>query len=78
MCLNKDVYSSQLKVIRDHKSTKGVRITIFMQGTYQLEREINDVEIMLNDSCQVRLGACNKQHLDPRIQSGVFAHSRTF
>jgi hypothetical protein len=40
-------------VIRDGKQTKGVSISLFMQGTYQLDRTMLDGEIYFHDSCQV-------------------------
>lgn len=56
ICLNKDIFSSKLKVIRDGRQTKGISLKLFMQGTYQLDRETvhdTDSDIMFNDSCQV-------------------------
>lgn len=55
ICLNKDIFSSKLKVIREGKQTKGLVLKLFMQGTYQLDRETvheSEAEIMFNDSCQ--------------------------
>lgn len=52
ICLNKDIFSSKLRVIRDGKTTKGVKLSIFMQGSFQVEREMSEVDIMLNDSTQ--------------------------
>ena len=52
-CLNKDIFCSKVKVKRDSRSTKGIKLNTCMQGTFQLDREISDVEIMFNDSCQV-------------------------
>lgn len=54
ICLNKDIFGSKLKVIRDGRTTKGISLNVFMQGTYQLDREVFDTEIMFNDSCQVK------------------------
>ncbi len=53
ICLNKDIFASKLRVVREGKVTKGIQMSLFMQGTYQLDREMFDAEVMLNDSCQV-------------------------
>jgi hypothetical protein len=52
ICLNKDIFGSKIKVLRDGKATKGISLNIFMQGTYQMDREVFDTEIMFNDTCQ--------------------------
>lgn len=51
--MGKDIYGSKLTVIREGKVTKGVRLSVFVQGSYQLDREMYDTEVMFNDSCQV-------------------------
>ena len=53
ICLNKDIFGTKIKVLREGKVTKGICASIFMQGTYQMDREMYDAEIMFNDSCQV-------------------------
>ena len=58
ICLNKDTFSSKIRVIRDGRQTKGISLDLYMQGTYQLERETfekSDAEVFFNDSCQVTL-----------------------
>jgi len=52
ICMGKDIYGSKLTVIREGKVTKGVRLSVFVQGSYQLDREMYDTEVMFNDSCQ--------------------------
>lgn len=55
ICLNKDTFSSKIRVIRDGRQTKGISLDLYMQGTYQLERETfekSDAEVFFNDSCQ--------------------------
>lgn len=55
ICLNKDIFSSKIKVNREGRLTKGISLNLYMQGTYQLERETfekTDVEVFFNDSCQ--------------------------
>ena len=45
-------------MIRDARTTKGIGLKLFMQGTYQLDRETiqeTDAELMFNDTCQVRI-----------------------
>lgn len=53
ICLGKDIYGSKLRVIREGKLTKGLSLSVFVQGSYQLDREVYDAELMFNDSCQV-------------------------
>jgi hypothetical protein len=53
VCLNKDIFSSKLKVIREGKVTRGVKLSIFMQGTFQSDVENSEIEILFNDSAQV-------------------------
>jgi len=55
ICLNKDIFASKLRVLRDGKLTRGIQMSLFMQGAYQMDREMFDAEVMLNDSCQVML-----------------------
>jgi len=55
ICLNKDTFSSKIRVIREGRQTKGISLDLYMQGTYQLERETfekSDAEVFFNDSCQ--------------------------
>lgn len=55
ICLNKDIFCSKLKVFRDTRNTKGISLKLFMQGTYQTDRETiqeMDAELKFNDSCQ--------------------------
>lgn len=55
ICLNKDIFSSKIKVLRDGRSTRGIALNLYMQGTYQIDRETVekvDAEIYFNDSCQ--------------------------
>jgi hypothetical protein len=62
ICLNKDIFGSKLKVIssspnddlvhRFKKIYNGVNLTVFTQGTYQLDREITNFDILFDHSCQ--------------------------
>lgn len=55
-CLNKDIFTTKLSVIRENKCTKSIQLNLFMQGiekSYQLDnRELLDVEISFDDTCQ--------------------------
>jgi hypothetical protein len=58
ICLNKDIFCSKLTVIRENRNTKGISLKLFMQGTYQMDRETiqeMESELLFNDSCQVSL-----------------------
>ncbi len=58
ICLNKDIFSSKIKVNREGRVTKGLCLNLYMQGTYQLDRETIekvDADINFNDSCQVNI-----------------------
>jgi len=55
ICLNKDIFCSKLTVIRENRNTKGISLKLFMQGTYQMDRETiqeMESELLFNDSCQ--------------------------
>jgi len=55
ICLNKDIFSSKIKVIRDGRCTKGISLNLYMQGTYQLDSETiekTEADVYFNDSCQ--------------------------
>lgn len=52
ICLNKDLFCSKLTVLREGHVTKGIFLSLFMQGNYQLDRETAEVEILFDDSCQ--------------------------
>ena len=55
ICLNKDIFSSKIKVVREGRKTKGITLDLFMQGTYQMDRETFEkanTEVSFNDSCQ--------------------------
>jgi hypothetical protein len=56
ICLNKDIFSSKIKVYREGRQTKGITLDLYMQGTYQMDRQTcqkSDAEVFFNDSCQV-------------------------
>jgi hypothetical protein len=58
ICLNKDIFSSKIKTFRDGRKTRGISLNLYMQGTYQMDRETfekSDAEVFFNDSCQVSL-----------------------
>lgn len=55
ICLNKDIFSSKIKVYREGRRTKGISLNLHMQGTYQIDHETfekSDAEVFFNDSCQ--------------------------
>lgn len=52
ICLNKDIFGSKMRVLRDGKQTKGILLSLFMQGLYQLDKENFEAQIMFNDTCQ--------------------------
>lgn len=52
ICLNKDIFASKLRVVREGKSTRGIKLSLFMQGTYQLDRHQVESEIDFNNTCQ--------------------------
>ena len=57
ICLNKDVFSNKIGVLRDSKATKGLQLNIFMQAAEMAylsdNREYRDVEVLFDDTCQV-------------------------
>lgn len=52
ICLNKDIFGSKITVIRENRTTKGICLSVFMQGLYQMDRDMYDTEINFNDSVQ--------------------------
>lgn len=55
ICLNKDIFSSKIRISRDGRKTRGISLNLYMQGTYQMDRETfekSDAEVFFNDSCQ--------------------------
>jgi hypothetical protein len=54
ICFNKDVFGSKIRAIREGKQTKGIHLSLFMQGLYQLDKEKFEAQIFFNDTCQVK------------------------
>lgn len=55
ICLNKDIFSSKIKVHREGRHTKNISFDLHMQGTNQIDRdtfEKKDAEVFFNDSVQ--------------------------
>jgi len=56
ICLNKDIFSSKLIVLREKNSTRGIHMHLFVQGIDKVythdNRETLEREILFNASCQ--------------------------
>jgi hypothetical protein len=55
ICLNKDVFSSKIRLIRDKSKTKGLHLNLFMNSTQSSSSssiQYFDAEIYFNDTCQ--------------------------
>lgn len=55
ICLNKDIFTSKVKILREGKQTTGISLELYMQGTYEVDKdslEKSNAEVFFNDSCQ--------------------------